>query len=35
VNVEASGTLTLKGQGGVTINSGGVVDIDGSVIQLN
>lgn len=35
LSVESAGQLTLKGQAGVKIQSPGVVDIDGSMIQLN
>jgi len=35
ISVEAQGQLTLKGQAGVKIQSGSIVDIDGSMIQLN
>jgi phage protein D len=35
ISVEAQGQLTLKGQAGVKIQSSGIVDIDGSMIQLN
>jgi len=35
ISIEAQGQLTLKGQAGVKIQSPGIVDVDGSMIQLN
>lgn len=35
ISVEADGQLTLKGARGLKVQSGGVVDVDGSLIQLN
>lgn len=35
LTVKAGGSLTLEGQAGVKVKSGGIVDIDGSLIELN
>ena len=35
INIEAEGQLTIKGQRGLKVESNGVVDVDGSIIQLN